>query len=90
MHLLPYLICDWQIKYLDPKYLERQIWTNNVDPVLYGFTLFAIPSVSFGRISWARSCENVSCAICKQQRRRSACPSAQSDSAPLLFAALIV
>ena len=28
---------------------------------------------------WARSCENVSFAICEQQRRRSACASAQSD-----------
>ena len=28
---------------------------------------------------WARSCENVSYAICKQQMRRSACESAQSD-----------
>ena len=28
---------------------------------------------------WARSCENVSYAICEQQRRRSACGSAQSD-----------
>ena len=28
---------------------------------------------------WARSCENVSYAICKQQRRRSACASVQSD-----------
>ena len=28
---------------------------------------------------WARSCENVSYAICEQQRRRSACASAQSD-----------
>ena len=31
-------------------------------------------------IIWARSCENVSYAICKQQRCRSACASAQSDS----------
>ena len=30
-------------------------------------------------ITWARSCENVSYAICEQQRRRSACASAQSD-----------
>ena len=30
-------------------------------------------------IIWARSCENVSYAICEQQRRRSACASAQSD-----------
>ena len=30
-------------------------------------------------IIWARSCENVSYAICKQQRCRSACASAQSD-----------
>ena len=29
--------------------------------------------------TWARSCENVSYAICKQQRHRSACASAQSD-----------
>ena len=28
---------------------------------------------------WARSCENVSYAICEQQRCRSACASAQSD-----------
>ena len=28
---------------------------------------------------WARSCENVSYAICEQQRRRSACASSQSD-----------
>ena len=28
---------------------------------------------------WARSCENVSYDICKQQRCRSACASAQSD-----------
>ena len=28
---------------------------------------------------WARSCENVSYVICEQQRRRSACASAQSD-----------
>ena len=28
---------------------------------------------------WARSCENVSYAICEQQRRRSACASVQSD-----------
>ena len=28
---------------------------------------------------WARSCKNVSYAICKQQRCRSACASAQSD-----------
>ena len=30
-------------------------------------------------IIWARSCENVSYAICEPQRRRSACASAQSD-----------
>ena len=30
-------------------------------------------------IKWARSCENVSYAICEQQRCRSACASAQSD-----------
>ena len=29
--------------------------------------------------NWARSCENVSYAICEQQRCRSACASAQSD-----------
>ena len=29
--------------------------------------------------NWARSCKNVSYAICEQQRRRSACTSAQSD-----------
>ena len=29
--------------------------------------------------TWARSCENVSYATCKQQRHRSACASAQSD-----------
>ena len=28
---------------------------------------------------WARSCENVFYAICKQQKHRSACTSAQSD-----------
>ena len=28
---------------------------------------------------WAKSCENMSYAICEQQRRRSACASAQSD-----------
>ena len=28
---------------------------------------------------WAKSCENASCAICEQQRRRSACTSVQSD-----------
>ena len=31
------------------------------------------------KIKWARSCENVSYAICEQQRRRSTCASAQSD-----------
>ena len=30
-------------------------------------------------LTWARSCENVSYAICEQQRRRSAYASAQSD-----------
>ena len=30
-------------------------------------------------VTWARSCENVSYAICEQQRCRSACASAQSD-----------
>ena len=30
-------------------------------------------------ITWARSCKNISYAICEQQRRRSACASAQSD-----------
>ena len=33
----------------------------------------------YGKIVWARSCENVSYAICEQQRCRSACASAQSD-----------
>ena len=36
-------------------------------------------SVSFRSIIWARSCQNVSYAICEQQRCRSACASAQSD-----------
>ena len=30
-------------------------------------------------VIWARSCENVSYAICEQQRRRSACASTQSE-----------
>ena len=36
-------------------------------------------SKKFRYIIWARSCENVSYDICEQQRRRSACASAQSD-----------
>ena len=45
-----------------------------------GSTVFDIPSASFGCITtWVRSCENMSYAICKQQRSRSACASAQSD-----------
>ena len=35
--------------------------------------------VYFSQIMWVRSCENVSYAICEQQRHRSACASAQSD-----------
>ena len=35
--------------------------------------------IIFLRIKWARPWENVSYAICEQQRRRSACASAQSD-----------
>ena len=34
---------------------------------------------SFCMFIWTRSCENVSYAICEQQRCRSACASAQSD-----------
>ena len=44
------------------------IWANSVDP-----DHTPAPAV------WARSCENVSYAICEQQRCRSACASAQSD-----------
>ena len=38
----------------DPKFSDRQVWANNVDPrgvVWSGTTLFAIPSASFGRIT---------------------------------------
>ena len=44
------------------------VWANSVDP-----DQTPAPAV------WARSCENVSYAICEQQRCRSACASAQSD-----------
>ena len=43
----------------DPKFSDRYAWTNNADPdqtaprgsVWSGFTLFAIPSASFGLIT---------------------------------------
>ena len=36
-------------------------------------------AVVYKHANWARSCENLSYVICEQQRRRSACASAQSD-----------
>ena len=44
----------------------------------YNYRVFTKTKAYFS-IIWARSCENVSYAICEQQRRRSACASAQSD-----------
>ena len=41
----------------DPKFLDRQVWANSLDPdhtaptVWSGSTLFAIPSASFGCIT---------------------------------------
>ena len=40
---------------------------------------FSMLEQSEVEIIWARSCEHMSYAICEQQRRRSACASAQSD-----------
>ena len=35
----------------DPKFLDRQVWANSVDPDQTAPTLFAIPSASFGCIT---------------------------------------
>ena len=43
------------------------------------FILFSQKNLCKDILTWARSCENVSYAICEQQRCRSACASAQSD-----------
>ena len=43
--------------------------------IILGFLLFFKNT----NMKWARPCENVSYALCEQQRRRSACASAQSD-----------
>ena len=50
----------------NPKVLDRQVWTNSVDPektqseVWSGSTLFAIQSASFGRITlWEPPCSNL-------------------------------
>ena len=43
------------------------------------FTFFYSLKITLDIVKWARSCENVSYAICEQQRCRSACAFAQSD-----------
>ena len=56
---------------------DRGSWIN----VLYSRSYFSLFLVIFVllKYNWARPWENMSYAICEQQRRRSACASAQSD-----------
>ena len=52
---------------------ELHIFEKNISKLFINYSIFTVG------VLWARSCENVSYAICEQQRRRSACASAQSD-----------
>ena len=56
--------------------LKSEKWAlGRINPCKIG----TLPCNCGTQVIWARSCENVSYAICEQQRRRSACASAQSD-----------
>ena len=66
----------------DLKNLKDKHYIENLFILLYNiYVLISSKKVTSLKANtiWARSCENVSYAICEQQRRRSACASAQSD-----------
>ena len=62
-----------------PNATHQEFCEDGHNLALHSHVSFLYASSSLADDTWARSYENVSYAICEQQRRRPVCASAQSD-----------